>query len=209
MALTNFVSVDLSAFYCDITKDILYCEKKDSLRRRQVQSVIFLVVDRLMRLFNPILPFTMDEVFHTVYPDAKGSPQLLDFPKTHHVFSEDLLNEYAAVLKVRSDVLKSLEVARSSGLIGSAQEASVTLHVHGPLARKALQSLDQAELARYFIVSHVHLVDTKVGDSYESSDVLVERHQGQRCDRCWNYFDDLHEVEGNHICKRCLDAVGE
>jgi len=209
MALTNFVSVDLSAFYCDITKDILYCEAKDSLRRRQVQSTIFLCVDALMRLFNPILPFTMDEVFHTVYPDVKGSPQLLDFPKVRHLFSDDVLNEYAAVLKVRSDVLKSLEVARSSGLIGSAQEATVTLHVHGPLARKALQALSEAELARYFIVSHVHLVDKPVGDTYESSDVLVERHRGVRCDRCWNYFDELKDVEGNHLCERCLEAVGE
>ncbi len=209
MALTNFVSVDLSAFYCDITKDILYCETKDSLRRRQAQSVIFRCVDTLMRLLNPILPFTMDEVFHHLYLNDKGSPQLLDFPKKSHVYGEDTLNEYAAVLKVRSEVLKSLENARAAGLIGSAQEARIQLHVHGPLARKALHALDRAELARYFIVSDVTLTETKVGDAYEASHVLVSRHAGVRCDRCWNYFEELEEVEGNHLCERCLTAVGK
>jgi len=209
MAITNFVSVDLSAFYCDITKDILYCERFDSLRRRQAQTVIFQVIDQLLRLLTPILPFTMDEIYSYLPGHAAVSSQLLDFPKATHLYEESLHSEYAAVIKVRSDVLKALEIARTSGLIGSAQEASVQLHVKGLLAKKVLSKLAPAELARYFIVSHVTLTDKKVGEEYESSSVKITHHDGEKCERCWNYVPKLNEVEGTHICPRCQEAVGK
>lgn len=209
MAITNFVSVDLSSFYCDIAKDVLYCEKFDSVRRRQMQTVIYQVVDTLIRLLTPILPFTMEEAYGYLPGHKDGSSQLLDFPKTSHVYPESLLSEYGAVLKVRSDVLKSLELARTSGLIGSAQEAVVELHVKGLLAKKLFAKLSPAELTRFFIVSEVKLIETKPGDEYESSFVRVTHHQGEKCERCWNYFDHLAEVEGNHICPRCQKAVGK
>ena len=106
----NFMSNDLSSFYLDLAKDILYCEEFDSLRRRQVQTVIYEVCDTLLRLLTPIIPFTMDEVYD-FFKDENGalSSQLLDMPSKYENIDEELLNQYSKVLALRSDVLKALE----------------------------------------------------------------------------------------------------
>ena len=204
--LLNFMTNDLSSFYLDLTKDILYCEDSNSVRRRQVQTVIYTVLDHLIRMFAPILPYTMEEAFDFFKGEnAPESVHLLDMVKKYENIDNELLNEYALILKLRSDVLKSLEESRAEAAIGSAQEASVKLEILNPQIKEIFASLPKIEQTRLFIVSSVEEVENLDAKEYEVSKVLVSKHTGERCERCWNRFE-AHELDENHLCSRCHDV---
>lgn len=209
MAITNFMSSDLSSFYLDLTKDILYCENQKSLRRLQVQNVIYQAVNTLNRLLTPILPFTMDEVYINIPGHEKESVQLEDYPTPSHEYDESLLKEYALISKLRSEVLKVLETKRQEGVIGSAQEASVMLNIKDEATKEAFNKFSKVEQERLFIVSKVEVVDEKLPNDMELSSIDVKENNGHKCERCWNYVDHVTEVDGVHLCDRCLDAIKE
>ncbi|MFA5481492.1 MAG: isoleucine--tRNA ligase, partial [Bacilli bacterium] len=199
--IITFLSSDMSSFYLDITKDILYCNSANSLRRLQVQNVIYQVTDTLMRLLTPFLPFTMDEVYHHLPLASKSNVQLLDMPKASHEFARVVIDDYLAFMKLRDAVLKRLEEARSSGQIGSSQEAYVNLPKTNPLLIKLGFNQNLNELARLFVVSKVELV--------EGEDISVGRVGGHKCPRCWNYVEVLHADEDQEVCQRCHHALKE
>ncbi len=203
--VTQFMSFDLSSFYLDFAKDILYCEAKDSLRRKQVQNVLFKVCDTLMRLLTPIIPFTMEEVHSFFKYDNSEYAMLLDYPTKSNEYSDEDLTNFDLFLKVRADVLKALEVARSEGTIGSAQEATLKVDFVDEKAKALLKDLDKTELARLFVVSKV-LVEKNNGNG-EFVKVEVSKNDGQKCDRCWNYVDKVTTVEDVCLCDRCLKAL--
>ena len=196
MKVMAFMSGDLSSFYLDIGKDILYCEAKDSLRRRQMQSVIYQVTDTLLRLLTPVLPFTMEEVYSNM-PDYNGkSPQLLKYPGKTRDFDEKVLENYKKFASIRDEVNKKLEEARNASIIGSSQEALVVL----PNEYKALVGSQNVE--KLFIVSKVEFADVK----------SVEAHhiEAKKCPRCWNYVDELIKVdEETEVCERCAHVLGK
>ncbi len=196
--IMTFMSTDLSSFYLDIGKDILYCDAIDSLRRKQMQSVIYIVTDTLLRLLTPVIPFTMEEV-HVNMPDYNGkSAQLLDYPKESHVYGKEYLEKYAKFIEARDSVNKKLEEARNSGLIGSSQEALVVL----PLSYKEIFGEDEKEVAKLLIVSKVEFADKK--------EVEAHHIDAQKCPRCWNYVDKLFEVDSEtSVCERCLHVLGK
>ena len=199
--IMTFMSTDLSSFYLDITKDILYCEAKDSLRRRQVQSVIYTLASTLMRLLAPVLPFTMEEV-HVNMPDYNGkSVALLDYPKESHDFSKAVLDEYKEFMKLRFEANKAIEALRAEGIVGSSQEVLLVLPKSDFLVKSHLCD-DLAELARLFIVSRVELADKGA--------IEAHRIDAKKCPRCWNYVDKLYRVdEETEVCERCLHAIGK
>ena len=203
------MSSDLSSFYLDLSKDILYCDKKDSLRRKQVQTVIDRCLHTLMLLWTPILSFTMEEVY-SFYPFKKEKfAQLEDYPVVSNEFEKEYLDEYALFLSLRGDVLKGLETSRASGLIGSAQEAHVYVSLKDERLVSLLTKISKEELAKLFVVSEIDVVDENDGFDLEVSNVKVTKHLGHRCDRCWNYVGELHEVGEHHVCSRCLEAIGD
>ena len=196
MKVMAFMSGDLSSFYLDIGKDILYCEAKDSLRRRQMQSVIFQVTDTLLRLLTPVLPFTMEEVYSNM-PDYNGkSPQLLKYPGKTADFDEKVLENYKKFTSIRDEVNKKLEEARNASIIGSSQEALVAL----PNEYKALVGSQNVE--KLFIVSKVEFADVK--------EVEAHHIEAKKCPRCWNYVDKLIKVdEETEVCERCAHVLGK
>ena len=211
-AIMAFMSSDLSAFYLDINKDILYCDGKDSLRRQQVQTVMYRVSETLLRLLNPVLPFTMDEFNRNLPGKRAENVQFLDYPK-HQDLGPDsglLDKEYELFLQVRNDVLKALELARNNQLIGSSQQALVELAVIDKKdeINKLFDSLGKGQLAKLFVVSEVKVLDDVDGEALTLLKVKVSHHQGHFCERCWNYEDDAVEQEdGTFLCKRCEEVV--
>lgn len=207
--ILKFVSDDLSSFYFEITKDILYCENKTSLRRRQVQTVLNEVLFTLMRLLNPILPFTMDEV-NANYPlRSKDNVQYYRYPTKSNIYSKDLLDEYSLIKTLRNDVLKAIEEKRALGEIKSSLLASVDLEIKDEKIKAIIDTYPHVEVERLFIVSKVVLKDNVEGFKGEVSNSLVSKHTGVRCDRCWNYKDEDEIItEGEvHLCPRCKKAM--
>ena len=192
----NFMVNDLSAFYLDLAKDVLYCDAVDSLRRKGVQKVLYEMVRKLSIALSPILPFTMEEVNDHLHKGATpGSIALSDYP-TEKV-DEVALNEYKNLVAIRNKALKLLEVARSNGLFGQNPEASLTLSLEGEQLALA-NKLGEEELARILQVAKVTLGENEGATKFV----------GERCERCWCYFDHLEEdSEGHHICERCAEVI--
>ena len=194
--ILNFTSSDLSSFYLDISKDILYCEDKSSLRRRQVQTVLYKVSETLLRILNPILPFTMDEFNLNLPGERVKNVQLLDYPKYIAQDDEKLLEQYKNLLDFRSEVLKCLEESRNLKVIGSAQEALVLI----PESLDVLKDYSLDELANVLVVSEVK---TK-----KELGIEILHHPGQKCDRCWNYSNDtIMQEDGSYLCPRCHEVI--
>ena len=201
--LTNFMTNDLSSFYLDISKDILYCDHKDSIRRRQVQTVVYEVLNALIRLLNPILPFTIDEVYESCNFKTVENPTLLDMVTRKEV-NEELLKEYATLRELRDDVLKALEEARANGIIGNAQEATVYLtSKEGNNVLDVFKKLPYIEQIRFFIVSKIVYEDNGNKD-YDLVNVSVIKNEDKKCERCWNHFDTVGE---DGLCPRCREAL--
>ena len=207
--IMKFMSDDLSSFYLDIAKDILYCEEKTSKRRLQVQTVLNELTFTLMRLLNPIIPFTMDEVNQNYPLATKENVMYYEYPKESHDYDGTYLERYKLIKQLREKVLGALEIARTSGLIGSAQEATVLMNLKDTNVIDEVKNFSTQELRRLFIVSDVKFDSTITKNDSEIGAFDVIKHEGTKCDRCWNYFDDdeIHEVEGAHLCERCLKAL--
>ena len=204
--IMTFMSTDLSSFYLDINKDVLYCEAKDSLRRKQVQTVLYTVGETLLRLLNPILPFTMDEFNRNMPGERKANPQYYDYPKFNGV-DDALLKEYDNFKLLRDDVLKALEEARNNKVIGSAQEAYVSIEFNNADLEKLFNSFDAHLRNQLFVVSEIKEEDND-GAKYQNAQIKVIHHPGHFCERCWNYESDaVVQEDGTYLCKRCAEVV--
>ena len=193
-ALMNFMVNELSSYYCDFTKDILYCEEKDNSRRRQVQSVYWVCADKLVKLWAPFLVFTCEEVWAHFNDDAEKSVHNTEFPAVEeYPNAEEVKANAKKMLDVRSTVLKALEDARNEKMIKSNQEASIQLGVPEDVQALFSSKLDSA-LSQWLIVSN-----TEVSTSEEVT-VKVEKASGTKCPRCWNYSVNPDEDD---LCPRC------
>src|SRR5699024_9156492 len=125
----NYIAIDLSAFYLDFAKDILYIEAADNKRRRSIQTVYYETVVSLVQLLSPIIPHTAEEIWEHINDVETKYVQLTDMPDAKEVpsFSKDEVEKWNHFMKVRSDVLKALEEARNNKIIGKPLEAKVSL----------------------------------------------------------------------------------
>lgn len=194
----------LSAYYLDFTKDILYIEKRDALRRRQVQTTLFTIVDMLMRTLAPILVHTMEEVWDTLQL-AGESVHLSEFvvlTEVETAVSDDL---WAMLFDVRRDVFKALELAREAKVMGKSLQAHVELQVSAEQLHALTAAIGDAQaIAQWFIVSHVTFVAEAT--PYEVCGVNVKLAQGEACPRCWNVTPSTHD---DHVCDRCVAILCE
>ncbi|MCQ3035892.1 MAG: isoleucine--tRNA ligase [Bacilli bacterium] len=208
--IMTFMSADLSSFYLDISKDTLYCDGKDSVRRNQVQTVLYKVGEALLRVLTPILPFTMDEFNKNLPGERKDNPQFLDYPTVADV-DASLTSKYETLKVLRADVLKALENARNEKVIGSAQEASVAIEFNDADSEyaKLYHSLPNDEAKRIFVVSSIEEGHND-GEAFKISRVKAVHHSGHKCERCWNYDSNcLTAEDGTYICPRCQKVVGK
>lgn len=204
--LNNFINNDLSAMYLDITKDILYCDSQNSERRRQVQATYYQICDTLMRLFAPILVHTMEEFYQTSFKQSALSVHELEYKNTiiiDQVLSDRLLDEYNQLILIKNDVSKGIEEARTAGLIKSSQEVEVLINIKDQQLLDVFNKLSAAEQERFLIVSKVVLTDQTLTE-YKSISLSVIKHQGEKCVRCWNYFDP--DKITNQMCPRCNEV---
>ncbi len=215
--LLNFCVVDLSALYFDVLKDRLYTWAPNSRGRRSAQTAIWGIGEALVRLFAPIMSFTADEIWAHL-PQAAGrepSVHLTRFPEIADITGEktpsaheQLRADWEALLSVRNEVLKALESARNSRLIGSSLEAQVNIRA----PRNILTVLERyaAELRFLFIVSAVSLAAEPEGNGASALRFEVTKAPGAKCERCWNYSPRVGENPSYPtVCERCLAALEE
>jgi isoleucyl-tRNA synthetase len=207
--LQNFCSEDLGGFYLDILKDRLYTSGVDSPARRSAQTALWHIAHGLLRVMAPILSFTAEEAW-AVFAGAQGyadSDETI-FTQTAWTFPEiadgaALLEKYALLRAVKTDVTKQLEEVRASGAIGSSLQAELTLKAAGA-KYAALASLDD-DLKFVFITSAA-TVD-EVADAAQET-VAVTPSDAAKCERCWHYRRDVgHDPAHPGLCGRCTSNL--
>ena len=205
--INQLTTVDLSAFYADVSKDRLYTFAAGSPARRSAQSAMYLIADGLARLLAPILPVTADEMWRHLPGPREASVHLAEFPQRASVAAlvdADLVARWQRLIAIRDDVNRALESARQGKTIGNSLGARVVLTAGGATAELLTRYRD--DLPMLFIVSQVSL---QTGGSEDTLAIDVGRAEGHKCARCWRIVDEVsssHDTDG--LCERCVDAVG-
>jgi isoleucyl-tRNA synthetase len=194
-ALTDFCNEDLSAFYFDIRKDVLYCEVNPQSsfqtdKRRAYRTVLDTLFHALVRWLSPVLVFTAEEVWSTRFPDD-GSVHLLEWPAVPALDAiaggvDDA--RWTAFRELRTAVTEAIEPLRRDKVIGSSLEAEVSL-------RELPAS--PAELAELFIVSAVK----------SGQELRVTKTTNHKCGRCWRLLPEV-KSDGD-LCDRCTEVLDD
>jgi isoleucyl-tRNA synthetase len=213
-ALTQFATVDLSAFYNDISKDRLYTLAPRSRERRSAQTALYLMADGLTRLLAPILSFTADELWRHMPGAREESVHMALFPTAADLeaFTDTpLVERWNTLLALRERVLAEIEPLRKSKQIGSSLQAKAVISA----TAKELPLLEQylKQLPMLFIVSEVELrpAPADVETAGEATPrVAIERAGGVKCERCWRFVPAVStEPASLGLCDRCQDALAE
>ena len=194
-ALSNFMNIDLSAFYFDIRKDALYCDPISSVRRRASLTVLDQVFDALTAWLAPILVFTMEEAWLERYPGAESSVHLREFPELPESWLDEKLAErWEKVREVRKTVTGALEIARRDKVIGASLEAAPKVYIADPDLAAAVRGIDMAEVS---ITSDIEVIEGEgPADAFRSDEVdgvavVFARAEGQRCARSWRILPEV------------------
>lgn len=213
-AVNNFCTLDLSAFYLDFAKDVLYIEGENHHERRAIQTVLYECLVTLTKLVAPILSHTADEVWGYI-PNAKeASVQLTDMPSFEDFENgEQLVEKWTKFMVLRDDVLKALEEARNAKVIGKSLQAKISLYVNAD-EKELLDSIKE-NLQQIFIVSGFEVAGSydeapEEAVKLEKAAIIVSKADGETCERCWVVTTDVGtDEEHPAICSRCASVVKE
>lgn len=185
-AVVNFVTVDLSAFYLDFAKDVVYIEAANSPERCRMQTVFYDILVKLTKLLTPILPHTAEEIWSYLEHEEEEFVQLAEMPVAQ-TFSgqEEILEEWSAFMTLRTQAQKALEEARNAKVIGKSLEAHLTIYASQEV--KTLLTALNSDIALLMIVSQLTIADEadKPADSvsFEGVAFTVEHAEGEVCER--------------------------
>ncbi|MCP3026193.1 isoleucine--tRNA ligase [Halobacillus sp. A5] len=203
----NFCTIDLSSFYLDFAKDILYIESEDHPYRRSIQTVYYQILTSLVKLMSPILPHTTDEAWKFIPGIEASSVQLTDMPQAAESAEQAMVDKWDHFMEVRDDVLKALEEARNEKVIGKSLDAKITIIPKDDKTRTILESI--SNLHQLLIVSEAQLENENAeAKEYDYVRVAVQKHTGEKCERCWVSSHDVGK-DSNHpeLCQRCATVV--
>jgi isoleucyl-tRNA synthetase len=203
--VNTLATVDLSAFYVDVTKDRMYTLGAKSHERRSTQTVMYLISDGLARLLAPILPVTAEDLWRHIPGRRADSVHLEEFPSVEGLVDPQLLKTWSTLLGVREQVNGALEQKRKDKVIGTSLGARVVINASGPVG--ALLESHRAHLPMLFNVSDVELT-VRAADGADEVRVQVEKAPGVKCARCWRFVPSVRtEADCAGICDRCVEAL--
>ncbi len=232
--LNQFLTVEVSAFYIDVSKDRLYTFAANSRARRSTQTALYTITDGLARLLAPLLPVTTEDLWCFIPGSRTSSVHLADFPNNcKALVDNDLLARWKRLLALRDHVNRELERLRQEKIVGTSLEATVSLHTDG-VTSSLLESYESF-LPTLFITSNVVLApnDSKAlsqiakqspvasesgnvfmeqddDGQYAGSAVIdVKRTTGTKCERCWRYVNSVSTSGPSGLCNRCVEALAE
>jgi isoleucyl-tRNA synthetase len=211
--LFAFCTNELSAFYFDIRKDVLYCDAQSSLRRRAARTVIDEIFRRVVVWFAPVLCFTMEEAWLERFPGESESVHLQVFAETPSAWHDlALVEKWNRIRALRRVVTGALEIKRRDKVIGAGLEARPVLYVEDGDA-KLFDGIDLGELA---ITSGGKIsTHSAPDDAFKLADVAgaaVAFHhaEGDKCARCWMILPEVGSSPAHaDLCNRCAQAVGQ
>ncbi len=209
-AVFTFATVDLSSFYFDVRKDVLYCDG-DTVERRAARTVLDILFHRLTSWLAPILVFTMEEVWLERFPGEDSSVHLNDIPETPAAWKNDALAaKWSKIRAARRVVTAALEVQRTNKVIGASLEAAPVIYIEDPELAVVLQSVPFQDIC---ITSDLTISeDAAAADAYRLDDIKgiavdFVKADGEKCQRCWKILPDVGTHGHAGTCGRCSDAL--
>ena len=180
--LSNFCTLDLSSFYFDIRKDLLYCDDLDSKKRNDCIIVLNIILECLLKWLAPIFVFTTEEIFNLLNKDTKSIHES-SFPEIPQNWKNDLINKkWVDLYKIKQEVNIAIEEKRSNKEIGSSLEADLLIYVN----EKEFKLLDGLDLEEYFITSKVKKIQNKTDNKII---IEVKKSKGSKCTLCWKILE--------------------
>ena len=209
-AIFTFATVDLSAFYFDVRKDVLYCDG-DTVERRAARTVLDILFHRLTTWLAPVLVFTMEEVWLERFGGEDSSVHLIDIPETPAAWlNPELAEKWAMIRRVRRVVTAALEVQRTEKVIGASLEAAPVLYLADQAVKDVLEQMPFADIC---ITSDLTLsTDTAPSDAFTMAEVegvavSFVKAEGEKCGRCWKILPDVGTHRHAGVCGRCDEAL--
>jgi isoleucyl-tRNA synthetase len=206
--LHQLCNSDLSAFYFEIRKDTLYCDRPDDVARRACRTVMDEVFNRLTAWLAPILCFTAEEAWQSRHADINNSVHLRSYDLVPADWQNAAVAEkWSQIRKVRQVVMSALEAARNDGMIGASLQATPTIYMPAAM----LSQFVGQDAASLFITSAASLSDAPApADAFRLEAVadvavVVAVADGEKCARCWKITPEV--TAERDICTRCHDAV--
>ena len=209
-AIFTFATVDLSAFYFDVRKDVLYCDG-DTVERRAARTVLDILFHRLTTWLAPVLVFTMEEVWLERFGGEDSSVHLIDIPETPAAWlNPKLAEKWAMIRRVRRVVTAALEVQRTEKVIGASLEAAPVLYLADQAVKDVLEQMPFADIC---ITSDLTLsTEAAPSDAFTMAEiegvaVSFVKAEGEKCGRCWKILPDVGTHNHAGVCGRCDDAL--
>ena len=191
--LFNFCSLELSSFYFDIRKDVLYCEDLTSKKRKDCIIVLNIILECLLKWLAPIFVFTTEEIFNLLNKNKKSIHET-EFPKIPNSWTnEELEKKWKELYQIKQEVNIAIEEKRANKEIGSSLEADILIHVN----EKKFHLLEGLNLEEYFITSKA----TKIKNTKDELKIIVKKANGKKCPRCWKILENK--------CLRCEEATNK
>ena len=209
--INHFVTVDMSNFYMNVAKDILYIDAPDAYDRRAIQTVFYEALVKLTKLLTPVIPHTAEEIWGYL-SEEEEYVQLAEMPEVEHYANRaETLKKWNEFMDLRDNILKANEVARENKVIGKDFEAKTTLYVTDNV--KALFDALDADLRQILVASELNvlpLADKPEADEaildFDTMSIKVEHMPGEVCERCRITSEQLIEVQRKgELCHRCHD----
>ena len=212
----NFLTNDLSAFYLDFAKDVVYIQSENSLERRRMQTVMYEILVKLTKLLVPIIPHTAEEIWSYLEQEDEAYAYLTEMPKADNMQNADeIIDVWTAFLEFRTSVHKALEIARDEKVIGKSLEASVSVKPDEVTNALLARIAQEEDLATLLIVSQFTITAQPLTEktlTVADNDILVVHATGEVCQRCRR----IDETVGTHanahyeaLCNNCASIVDQ
>ena len=211
-AVFTFATVELSSFYFDIRKDVLYCDG-NTIERRSARTVLDILFHRLTTWLAPILVFTMEEVWLERFPGEDSSVHLLDFPDTPKNWKDPALSKkWAKIRSARRVVTAALEIQRTNKVIGASLEAAPVVYTKDENTISILASVPFEDICITSSIA-LHLGSApseafRIEGGDEEIAVVFQKADGKKCQRCWKILPDVGQYPHKETCLRCNTALG-
>ena len=192
--LLNFCTLDLSSFYFDIRKDVLYCDSLNSNKRKNCVIVLNIILESLLKWFAPILTFTTEEIYSLVSKNKDSIHEKLFVNIPTRWKNEELNNKWIKLFKIKQEANIAIEEKRTNKEIGSSLEAEIKITSNS----KNLELFKGLDLAEYFITSKAETIKS---DKQKNIQIEVKKTSGTKCERCWKILEKK--------CERCEKAILE
>jgi len=184
--LLNFCTLELSSFYFDIRKDVLYCDDLNSKKRKDCIVVLNIILECLLKWLAPIFVFTTEEIFSLLNKNEISIHETI-FPEIPNKWEDDsLTKKWKELYKIKQVVNIAIEEKRTNKEIGSSLEANVKINVN----EKEFKLLEGLDLEEYFIASKVEKIKNKIEGEIK---IEVEKSVGSKCTLCWKVLDEKCE----------------